>query len=1050
MKGNRPFSIVLSMALTISAQMTVNATNVDEPAACTIFGFCEYEGKKYWYEDSKRQGVYGDPKNIWDTTYDKIERGREIYDPESDGWYWLDAVNDGAAAYGKEVWMPYIYQREDECSNEVKWAAAQASDEGMAQFAYDAMINKTGKWVRYDEKGRMLKGWVTIEGTLAEFYPEQAGNTYYYDHMTGLMAKGTISINGQEYRFDETTGVLQKDSYDEETRIPSSIEDELYEPKPENMIVNEEEGLGYVNNMVIIVFDENASDAQILSTVNGLHGKIVGKMGIINQYQIEMPAHTFEELKELVEEIEQKDCVLFAHYDQLQKNTEDAFAPNDPWDNGWFSKDVNEEDWTDSDVDGSNWWLEAIEAPEAWDHRDEMSSVKIGVVDDGFEASHEDFDISFAGKAIIDTEQWDDENQISYISDHGTHVAGIIGAKIDNGKGISGVCPKAELIGFDWTPAPRHENNPNFNWNTGTMIYCGLISCVTEGKKIINFSVGQSGVNYEQRNTYSEDEINEEGQLTSQYMAALLAKKDANDQRLYDFVVVQSAGNCQIDAINNGLFASITEDNCVDYQERLGVSKRDILDRILVVAAVERTDQNDIGFRPSRFTNGGSQVSIAAPGGDGSNDSSRDIYSTYTNQNGKYGVKSGTSMAAPMVSGVCGMVWSLNEQLKGNEVVDIVKNTASIPIVGTSNQGQGYLRETSVNTKMVNARAAVEETLKRKHVGSLAGKVCKASDNSEGIGYAAIRVYKSLVIDPSVDHREIASVIADENGNYEVSLPEGSYRIEISAEGYIPFNSYETITADNKTYAESYLLVEGSDVEIGVASGVIEDAVTGNGVEEARLVIRRGWNAPVDLYDVVEETETSSNGEYYVNLPLGNYTVHVEKEGYVPNDFNIVVQGGFSSHQNASLSPVETGEKYRIVLTWGERPNDLDSHLEGYASDDGAMYHVYYGDLQAQDHEGTVVCNLDLDDTDSYGPETITLQCTSTKPYYYYVYNFSSTNELPVSNAQVKIYKGDELFRTFNVPNDQGDAVYWNVFSIKNGIITPKNTITQSPDISYN
>ncbi len=190
-------------------EINVHVYDGERPDVCSVFGFCAYNGKKYWYEDGEKQGVYGDPKNIWDTVYGKIERGREIYDPESDGWYWLDAVYDGAVAYGKEVWMPYIYQQEDECSDEVKWVAAQASDKGMEQFVYDAMINKTGKWVRYDENGRMLKGWVTIEGDLAEAYPDQVGNTYYYDTMTGVMAKGYLVVDGEMCHFDELTGVLK-------------------------------------------------------------------------------------------------------------------------------------------------------------------------------------------------------------------------------------------------------------------------------------------------------------------------------------------------------------------------------------------------------------------------------------------------------------------------------------------------------------------------------------------------------------------------------------------------------------------------------------------------------------------------------------------------------------------------------------------------------------------------------------------------------------------------------------------------------------------------
>ena len=128
-----------------------------------------------WYENGEKQGVYGDIKNVWDTQYENTERGREIYDPRTDAWYWLDALYNGHVAKEKEVWMPYIFQ--------------------------DEVIGSTqGKWVRYDSLGRMIKGW----------YINREGNVYYYDKITGAMAKGDAIIDGKAYYFDPITGIRQK------------------------------------------------------------------------------------------------------------------------------------------------------------------------------------------------------------------------------------------------------------------------------------------------------------------------------------------------------------------------------------------------------------------------------------------------------------------------------------------------------------------------------------------------------------------------------------------------------------------------------------------------------------------------------------------------------------------------------------------------------------------------------------------------------------------------------------------------------------------------
>lgn len=180
----------------------------DDPYIGREFGFLMDGGKWYWYENWKRQALPGDPKNIIDSQYGN-ERGREIYDPESDGWYWLDSIYGGAKAVDKEVWMPYIYQ------NEANWNTDEInrnadSSGSMSDQVKRAINNSEGKWVRYDSNGKMYKGWYTVGGRDSSIYPSQSGNTYYYDPITGLMAKGGITIEGNYYYFDEVTGALRK------------------------------------------------------------------------------------------------------------------------------------------------------------------------------------------------------------------------------------------------------------------------------------------------------------------------------------------------------------------------------------------------------------------------------------------------------------------------------------------------------------------------------------------------------------------------------------------------------------------------------------------------------------------------------------------------------------------------------------------------------------------------------------------------------------------------------------------------------------------------
>jgi hypothetical protein len=148
-------------------------SHTDSPAEEVGHWEYSFDGD-YWIERGKRQGVYGDPLNITDTIYG-IERGREIYDPESDAWYWLDACRGGARARNKEVWFPYVFQGERPGSTQ-------------------------GKWCLYDGAGGMVKYIaVSIEPDYDEMYMPIPG-TYrkrirFYHPITGALMKGTVRLH---------------------------------------------------------------------------------------------------------------------------------------------------------------------------------------------------------------------------------------------------------------------------------------------------------------------------------------------------------------------------------------------------------------------------------------------------------------------------------------------------------------------------------------------------------------------------------------------------------------------------------------------------------------------------------------------------------------------------------------------------------------------------------------------------------------------------------------------------------------------------------------
>lgn len=785
----------------------------------------------------------------------------------------------------------------------------------------------------------------------------------------------------------------------------------IYSPNPENIVTDTTEGISFVNNMVIIVFSDTANNLDINNVIESINGKVVGKIDTINQYQVQIAEKSLDELKKTIEIIEKNDCVLFAHYDQAYQNIECATSVDDPWDG-----DVDGNDWLDADVDGSNWWLETIEAPAAWDYNSYFKKVKIGIVDNGFDTGHEDLNVSFP----------EDFNRLNSKEDHGSHVAGIIGATANNGKGITGIVWNKDLICFDWSPNWWQEML--LNWSTDTMIYAGLIFNVEAGAKVVNFSLGCAG-NYPNGNTYSQNVIDNSGKEASGYMAVLLKN--------YDFIVVQAAGNGGVDAINALHFASITPNNCVNWG-RGRANRQNILDRILIVAAVEQSTQSQTGYMVSSFSDGGNQVNIAAPGGDNSRNNDRDIYSTVTGGfKGKYKSMAGTSMAAPMVTGVAALVWSVNlEDFDGSEVASIVRDSNSLRAIDNPNS-----RGATGDFNIVNAKLSVEEAIRRCRTGTLSGKICKASDRSTPVFGATISIFK--------DGNFYTSKKSDPNGNYSINLPEGQYYVEIKAVGYIDFHSYATVTNDENTYMETFLMVEGIEGNKGTARGKVINSLTNVGTDGVNLTIRKDWNNTNNDAETIGSTTTSSGGTYSIELPLGNYTVVASKDGYLTSTFNIIVQSGTTGNQNGTITPIVDGDEYLITLTWGENPRDLDSHVEGTLSS-GSSFHVYYPSSNMNQYDGDIkVCSLDYDDTTSYGPEHITLKPTTNDPYYYYIHKYAGSGTVASSGAKITVHKGNQLIATYNVPTNLGSDDYWNVFAIKNGQIINKNTITSSADTSY-
>ena len=140
-----------------------------------------------------------------------------------------------------------------------------------------------------------------------------------------------------------------------------------------------------------------------------------------------------------------------------------------------------------------------------------------------------------------------------------------------------------------------------------------------------------------------------------------------------------------------------------------------------------------------------------------------------------------------------------------------------------------------------------------------------------------------------------------------------------------------------------------------------------------------------------------------------------------------------------------SGSEWRVVLTWGEKPRDLDL----YCVTNFEPSEIYYGSKNAggRSNLSKGKIELDVDKREGFGPETITFTPLVDKKYRFYVHNFSDEKALSESCANIVVHKGNGETISLDIPTDivvdnKGQhARYWNVLELLGGEIRILNEV---------
>ncbi len=218
--------------------------------------------------------------------------------------------------------------------------------------------------------------------------------------------------------------------------------------------------------------------------------------------------------------------------------------------------------------------------------------------------------------------------------------------------------------------------------------------------------------------------------------------------------------------------------------------------------------------------------------------------------------------------------------------------------------------------------------------------------------------------------------------------------------------------------------VQAEQLPIEVLSAVVKDQK----IADAEVLLQRNG-----AQNVVGRT--NAQGQVILSSEVADgpdNLLIIKKPGYS----NLVVKCPCKGMTYAISPVMENLDGLRVVLTWGQSPSDLDSHMIFPGNN------IYFNSKTGTDAE------LDVDDTDSYGPETITLQKKHYgESYVYAVHDFSNRTDtgssaLSESQAKVFVYMGQSLVRTYYVPTNRTGNL-WTVFRMTgSGDFQDINTFT--------
>lgn len=260
----------------------------------------------------------------------------------------------------------------------------------------------------------------------------------------------------------------------------------------------------------------------------------------------------------------------------------------------------------------------------------------------------------------------------------------------------------------------------------------------------------------------------------------------------------------------------------------------------------------------------------------------------------------------------------------------------------------------------------------------------------------------------------LCTTTTSSTGAFTCDLPPGTYTVTITVPGYSTGSFPITVGPDGTITVDLPPLTGQGNID-----GTMVDGVTGAVLTFATVQCRR--RLPDGTYTEFEfEATTGADGRITIQNVFAGDAQCVVQAGASQIPITITITP--DTRGTIAVTPPPAVGQYRIVLTWGADPSDLDSHLTGPTGTGNERYHVYFGDRTYVTTAGDTLAVLDTDDTGSFGPETTTFTPAANGVYRFTVFNYtlrSSTEggqSIHDSPTRVQVYDSNGLRQTYEAP----------------------------------